>query len=223
MRRINSRGYAWALQLPHGRACPRPSTTSRHFSNNGWIPHVKLGRGGGAGARDLDQGVFTLCVSLANIVLVPGRGRFASEFVQRIRPVANTSNLNKGVKRRRILPPRHGQKLHLAPDGVPLNWNCGERRQPGSVLWRQDGPKTGRCHLLKMPFLITPVNNFWPRMVGKASLIESACDVASDPFEKYQLMQVLELDNGLPRHRMFPRQDEHVSLLEQPPVVNTFR
>ena len=164
-----------------------------------------------------------MCVSLANIVLVRGRGRCAAEFVQRTRPVANTSNLDKGVKRRRILPPRHGQKLHLAPDGVALNWNSGERRQPGSVLWRQDGPKTGGCHLLKMPFLIAPVHNFRAWMVGKTSLLKLACDVASDPFEKYHLMQVLERDNGLPRHRMFPRQDEHVPLLEQPPAIDTLR
>ena len=164
-----------------------------------------------------------MCVSLANIVLVRGRGRCASEFVQRTRPVANTSNLDKGVKRRRILPPRHGQKLHLAPDGVALNWNSGERRQPGSVLWRQDGPKTGGCHLLKMAFLSAPVHNFRAWMVGKTSPLESACDVASDPFEKYRLMQVLERDNGLPRHRMFPRQDEHVPLLEQQPAVDTLR
>ena len=56
-------------------------------------------------------------VSLANIVLVRGRGRCAAEFVQRTRPVANTSNLDQRVKRRRILPPGHGQKLHLTPDG----------------------------------------------------------------------------------------------------------
>ena len=61
------------------------------------------------------------------------RWQMRVEFVQRTRPVANTSNLDKGVKCRRILPPRHGQKLHLAPDGVALNWNSGERRQPGSV------------------------------------------------------------------------------------------
>jgi hypothetical protein len=60
-------------------------------------------------------------------------------------------------------------------------------------------------------------------MVGETSLLESAYDVASDPFEKYHLMQVLERDNGLPRHRMFPRKDEHVPLLEQPPVVDTLR
>jgi hypothetical protein len=77
----------------------------------------------GTGACDFDQGACTLCVSLANIVLARGRGRCAAEFVQRTRPVANTSNLDKGVKRRRILPPRHGQELHLAPDGVALNWN----------------------------------------------------------------------------------------------------
>src|SRR6478609_3557593 len=143
-------------------------------------------------ARDLDQGACALCVTLANIVLVPGRGRRAAEFVQRTRPVANTSNLDKGVKRRRILPPGHGQKLHLAPNRVALNWNSGERRQPGSVLWRQDGPKTGGCHLLKMPFLIAPVRNLRAWMVGKTSLLESACDVASGPFEKYNLLQVLE-------------------------------
>src|SRR6185437_16111848 len=130
----------------------------------------------------LDRGACTLCVSLANIVLV--RGRCAAEFVQRTRPVANTSNLDKGVKCRRILPSRHGQKLHLAPDGVALNWNSGERRQPGSVLWRHDGPKTGGCHLLKMSFLIAPVHNIRAWMVGKTSPFESACDVASDPFEK---------------------------------------
>ena len=164
-----------------------------------------------------------MCVSLANIVVVRGRGSCAAEFVQRTRPVANTSNLDKGVKCRRILPPRHGQKVHLAPDGVALNWNSGERRQPGCVLWGQDGPKTGGCHLLKMPFLSAPVHNFRARMVGKTSLLESACDVASDPFEKYHLMQVLERDNGLPRHRMFPRQDEHVPLLEEPPAIDTLR
>src|SRR5262245_60089420 len=60
-------------------------------------------------------------------------------------------------------------------------------------------------------------------MVGKTSLLESTCDVASDPFEKYRLLQVLERDNGLPRHRMVPRQDEHVPLLEQPPAVDTLR
>jgi hypothetical protein len=60
------------------------------------------------------------------------------------------------------------------------------------VLWRQDGPKTGGCHLLKMPFLIAPVHNFGTWMVGKTSLLESACDVASGPFEKYNLLQVLE-------------------------------
>src|SRR3954462_12254258 len=128
------------------------------------------------GARDcgLDQGANILCVSFANIVPVRGRGGCAAEFVQCTCPVANPSNLDKGVKRRRVLPPRHGQKLHLASDGVALDWNSGERRQPGSVLWRQDGPKPGGGHLLKMPLLIAPVHNFgaWP--VGKTSLLESA-------------------------------------------------
>ena len=164
-----------------------------------------------------------MCVSFANIVLIRRRGRCAAEFVQRARPVANTSNLDKGVKRRRILPPRHGQKLHLAPNRVALNWNSSERRQSGSVFWRQDGSKTGGCHLLKVPFVIAPVHNFRAWMVGKTSLLESARDVASDPFEKYHLMQVLERDNGVPRHRMFPRQDEHVPLLEQRPTVDTLR
>src|SRR5262249_24763487 len=91
------------------------------------------------------------------------------------------------------------------------------------VLWREDGPQTGGCHLLKMAFLSAPVHNFRAWMVGKTSLLESACDVASNPFEKYRLMQVLERDNGLPRHRMFPRQDEHVPLLEQHPAVDTLR
>src|SRR4051794_13702400 len=122
-----------------------------------------------------------------------------------------------------MLPPRHGQKLHLTPDGVALNWNSGERRQPGSMVWRQDGPKTGGCHLLKMPFLIAPVHNFRARMIGKTSLLESACDLASDPFEKYHLMQVLERDNCSPRHRMVPRQNEHVALLEEPPAVDALR
>jgi len=135
----------------------------------------------------------------------------------------NTSNLDKGVKRRRILSPRYGQKLHLAPDGVALNWNGGERRQRGRVLRRQDRPKAGGCHLLKMPFLIAPVHNFGAWMVGKTSLLEPARDVASDPFDKYHLMQVLERDYALPRHRMFPRQDEHVPLVEQPPAVDTLR
>ena len=133
-----------------------------------------------------------MCVTLTNIVLARDRGRCAAEFVQRTRPVTSSSNLDKGVKRRRIRPPRHGQELHLAPDGVALNWNSGERRQPWSVLWHQDGPKTGGCHLLKMPFLIAPVHNLRARMVGKTSLLESACDVASGPFEKYNLLQVLE-------------------------------
>src|SRR3954452_4799755 len=155
------------------------------------------------GVLHSDQGVRTFRVSLANIVLVRGRGRCVSDFFQRTHPVANTSNLDKGVKRRRILPPRYGQQLQLAPDGVAFNWHCGQRRQPGSVLWREDGPKTGGCHLLKMPFLIAPVHNFGARMVGKTSLLESPCDVASDPFEKYRLMQFLERDDGLPRHRMF--------------------
>jgi hypothetical protein len=198
-----------------GRACPRD----------------KLADEAGPEPVISDQGACTLCVSLvkilcvrlANIVFVRGGGGCAAEFVQRTRPVANTSNLDKGVKRRRILPPRHGQKLHLAPDGVALNWNSGERRQPGSVFWRQDGPKTGGCHLLKMTFLSAPVHNFRAWMIGKTSLLESACDVAPDPFEKYRLMQVLERDNGLPRHRMFPRQDEHVPLLEQHPAVDTLR
>ena len=72
-----------------------------------------------------------------------------------------------------------------------------------------------------MAFLGAPVHNFRAWMVGKTSLLKSACDVASDPFEKYRLVQVLERDNGLPRHRMFPRQDEHVPLLEQQPAVDT--
>src|SRR6202008_840401 len=117
----------------------------------------------------------------------------------------------------------HGQKLHLAPDGGALNWNSGERRQPGSVLWRQDGPKTGGCHLFKVPFLVAPGHTFGAGTVGKTSLLEAACDVASDPFEKYHLMQVLERDDGLARHRMFPRQDQHAPLLEQPPAVHTLR
>src|SRR6516165_11321915 len=62
-------------------------------------------------------------LSDAGEIALRGRGRCSGEFVQRTRPVVNTSNLDKGVKRRRILPPRHGQKLHLAPDGVALNWN----------------------------------------------------------------------------------------------------
>src|SRR3954463_2398830 len=104
-------------------------TASRHFTTTVGCPRQARAGGGGTGARDLDQGVCTLCVSLANIVLVRGRGRCASEVVQRTRPVANTSNLDKGVKRRRTLPPRYGQKLHLAPDRVALNWNSGERWQ----------------------------------------------------------------------------------------------
>src|SRR3954454_1483336 len=198
-----------------GRACPRD----------------KLADEAGPEPVISDQGACTLCVSLvkilcvrlANIVFVRGRGGCAAEFVQRTRPVANTSNLDKSVKRRRILPPGHGQELHLAPDGVAFNWNSFERRQPGNVLWRQDGPQTGGCHLLKMAFLSAPVHNFRAWMVGKTSLLESACDVASDPFEKYRLMQVLERDNGLPRHRMFPRQDEHVPLLKKQPAVDTLR
>ena len=123
-----------------------------------------------------------MCVNLANIVLAQDGGRCAAEFVLRTRPVTNTGNLDKGIKRRRILPPRHGQKLHLAPDRIALDWNSGERRQPWSVLGRQDGPKTGGRHLLKVPFLIAPVHNLRAWMVGKTSLFESACDVASSPF-----------------------------------------
>src|SRR4029078_2833918 len=82
------------------------------------------------GARDLDQGASTLCVSLANIVFVRGRGGWAAEFVQRTRPVVNTSNLDESVKRRRMLPPGHGQKLHLAPDGSP---SIGIASSDGSV------------------------------------------------------------------------------------------
>ena len=171
----------------------------------------------------MDKRAFTLCVSLANIVLVRGRDNCVAEFFQRTRPVVSTSNLDKGVECRRILPPGYGQKLHLAPDRVALNWNSGERRQPGSVLWRQDGPKTSGCHLLKMPFLIAPVHKFGAWMVGKTGLLESVFELASDPFEKYHVMQVLERDNGLARHRMFPRQDEHAPLLEQPPAVDTLR
>src|SRR5215813_15617481 len=74
-----------------------------------------------------------------------------------------------------------------------------------------------------MAFLSAPMPNFWAWTVGKTSLLESACDVTSDSFEKYRLMQVLERDNGLPRHRMFPRHDEHVPLLEQHPAVDTLR
>src|SRR3954463_8319955 len=105
---------------------------------------------------------------------VGGRDRRAPRFVQRTRPVAKTSNLDKGVKRRRILPPGHGQKLHLAPDGVALDWNSFERRQRGNVLWRQHGPQTGGCHLLKMPLLSAPVRNFGAWTVGKTSPLESA-------------------------------------------------
>ena len=90
------------------------------------------------------------------------------------------SDLDKGIKRRRILPPRHGQKLHLAPNGVALNWNGDERPQPWSVFWRQDGSKTGGCHLLKMSFLSAPVQNFRARMVGKTRPLEPASDVASE-------------------------------------------
>jgi hypothetical protein len=59
-------------------------------------------RGGGTGARDLDQGACTLWIIPANIVPVRGRGRgrCTAKLVQRARPIVNTSNLDEGVKRR---------------------------------------------------------------------------------------------------------------------------
>src|ERR1700754_2041866 len=216
MRRVNS-------ELRRGRACPGHPRRCATLATTVGYPQQARARGGWTGVCELNQGACTLCVNLANIVLAGDRGRCAAEFVLRTRPVTNTGNLDKGIKRRRILPPRHGQKLHLAPDGIALDWNSGERRQPGSVLRRQDGPKAGGCHLLKMPLLVAPVCKFRAGTIGKTSLLEAACDVTSDPFEKYHLMQVLERDNGLRCHRMFPRQDEHASLLEQSPAVDTPR
>src|SRR4051794_32210047 len=60
-------------------------------------------------------------------------------------------------------------------------------------------------------------------MVGKTRLLKSACDVAPDPFEKNQFVKVLKRDNCVTRHRMFPWQDEHIPLLEEPPAVDALR
>jgi hypothetical protein len=51
----------------------------------------------------------------------------------------------------------------------------------GACSGRQDDPETGRCDLLKMLFLSAPAHYFRAWMVGKTSLLESDCDVASSP------------------------------------------
>ena len=104
----------------------RPSTTSRHFSNDGWMPATSSGYEKAGPRPKIYIKEPTPCASAVEDRRCSRRGQMRGGVCRVYCPVANTSNLDKDVKRRRILPPGHGQKLHLVPDGVALYRNSGE-------------------------------------------------------------------------------------------------